>query len=163
MQLLCNEDGKTEPASGLNRLRLLQPSPRAWVCSLGPTRQRTVVLWYLQERHIINLWTSTKLDKCNTNLKTVNKDFITVMKSLEVIKWGVSQKMVILRLPPRGTLLFKMIGIGLESEEILTLAGACNPAISNISTSEAVVYCKSENMQGSSEIYYNPFVKRFHL
>lgn len=58
--------------------------------------------------------------------------------------------MVIIRLPPRGTLLFKMIGIGLESEEILTLVGACNPAISNISTSEAVVYCKSENMQGSS-------------
>lgn len=44
----------------------------------------------------------------------------------------------------------KMIGIGLDSEEILTLTGACNPTVSNISTSEVVVYCKSENMQGFS-------------
>lgn len=51
-------------------------------------------------------------------------------------------------LPPGGLPIFKMIGICLESEEILIyLNGIWIPIISNVSTLQAVIYCKSENMQ----------------
>lgn len=54
----------------------------------------------------------------------------------------------VFRTPTRRNLIFKMIGIGLESEKILTyINGSLNPTISNVSTSWAVIYCKSENMQ----------------